>query len=136
MLRVEAAGESEETPTHHHYCDEPHQEGLVHRILYEHIQFEEWEYCTEDDEGDAEDEFLQEATVVEAKSALFQVKVLQESALALADSGASVSLCSEIFWKSTSKILSHPKLTPVRNIILIDFSDTRKNVFRVKSFYL
>lgn len=138
MLRVEATERKNKSSTHpdndyHLICDNiatpsliSNDNTLVHYVKYQHIYHEEWDYNSSAEEDDCEDQLLKQIMDLETKTALFTVTILQTTVTALADSGATVSLCSEGLWKQINKILSHPKITPVRNIILVDFSGTRR----------
>lgn len=97
----------------------------MHSVRYQHICFDDWEYNFEEGDLEVDDEYLQNEDA-DAKPALFSVMVLDTPAIAMADSGASVSLCSDDLWKKVNSILSQLKLTPARNVILVDFSGTRK----------
>lgn len=44
----------------------------------------------------------------------------------MGDSGADVSLSAQDFWKKVASIVSHPKLEPVLDVVLVDYTSTRK----------
>lgn len=54
------------------------------------------------------------------------VKILDHYVKALLDTGADASLCSYQLWKQVSTLISKPQLRPAKNIILVDYSGTRK----------
>lgn len=58
------------------------------------------------------------------------VKVINYETEALIDSGAGGSLCSENFWGKVSSIISHPQLRAVKNIVLLDYTATRRTKVR------
>lgn len=63
-------------------------------------------------------------------SDLGEVEVLDNVRITLIDSGADVSLCSYQFLRKIISIVSHPRLGPVVDVVLMDYTGTwKKNIY-------
>lgn len=64
--------------------------------------------------------------VREVPSSVITVKMEDCETEALIDSGAGASLCSTDFKERISSVVSHPQFNPGQNIVLLDYTGTRR----------
>lgn len=99
------------------------------RIRYVTLNMCAWDYDSET-ENDEEIPMQNHSEDTKGYDTTVGVQVLDHYLKAMLDSGADVSLCAYRTWKKISSLISSPQLKPVRDVVLIDYTGTRKKNVR------